>query len=480
MQGEFCLYKKSMSFRFCLVISSLLFLLTSSLILAGRLWAADSGTDAEIKLAAEQQRQPSALRGTFTTDYQFRTTTVDGQRESDNDLYEKLRIDYSRSPETGYEIHLFGTARQDLDGDQDRKYFFPFEDIGDTYSHWWSGQLYEAHIDFNKPTNYISQVRVGRQSGTRDEPIFFDGVAADFIAAGKLNVTVYGGVAVHFYEVNDNWGSDYLGGAGLDYSPFRKTMLSLDYLYVHDKRDPFLGSDQNDELISLKAWQQFGAFLRTIAAYRQLNNEPRDIKVRAIQAFSGIDVDLSLTYFRQFREQKELSNELSLYYDVIGTSDPFQSFDIKIRKFFGRHYALDLGYFTRDLIKDYQESAFNRKYRRAFVVFDMTDVFVEGLSFAILGEYWNTENKTEYTSAGLDATYRFKKEKKSASIALGTYYSLYKYDYYNLLGEREDVQTYYIKTKIPLSRATTMNARYEYEDSIENYHVLKIGVAYDF
>lgn len=428
----------------------------------------------------EETTNASFLMGTFTTNYQFRTTKVDGHRESDNDLYEKLRVDYSGNPEKGFEIHLFGTARQDLDGDQDRSDFFPFEDIGDTYDTWWSGKLYEAHIDFNNPLSYISQVRVGRQSGTRDEPVFFDGIAADFTASEKLKMTLYGGVAVHFYELNDDWGSDYLGGAGLDYSPFRKTMLSLDYLHVHDERDPFLGADQNDDLLSLKAWQQFGAFFRTMAAYRQLNNEPRDIKVRAVQAFSSLDVDLSLAYFKQFREQKELSNELSLYYDVIGTSDPYQSFDIKIRKFFGRRYALDLGYFTRDLVSDYQESAFNRKYQRAFVVFDMADVFADGLSFALTGEYWDTENKTEYNSAGLDATYRFKKEKKSGNIALGTYYSLYKYDYYTLLGEREDVQTYYVKTKMPLGKATTMNARYEYEDSIENYHVLRVGIAYDF
>ncbi|HAJ92478.1 MAG TPA: hypothetical protein DCO71_07695, partial [Gammaproteobacteria bacterium] len=86
----------------------------------------------------------------------------------------------------------------------------------------------------------------------------------------------------------------------------------------------------------------------------------------------------------------------------------------------------------------------------------------------------------EYTSGGLDAEYRLKRGRNSTKIIAGTYYSLYKYDYYILLGEREHVQTYYLKTKMPIGMGLTMNARYEYEDSIEDYHTLKVGVRYDF
>ena len=56
---------------------------------------------------------------------------------------------------------------------------------------------------------------------------------------------------------------------------------------------------------------------------------------------------MSVGYFRQFRTQNELSNELSLFFDVIGRSAPYENYDIRIRKFFAGFLAFDLGYFKR-------------------------------------------------------------------------------------------------------------------------------------
>ena len=428
---------------------------------------------------AEPPREPFRLKGSFSADYQFRTTEVSGDRVSDNDLYEKLRLDSIGSPAKGYEFHLLATARQDLDGDQNETGFFPFEDIGDTYDTSWRGYVYEGHIDLNNPLPHVTQLRFGRQAGAAEEPVFFDGLVADLTVTHNLNLTVYGGASVHHYELEYDWGSDTLGGARIEYFPFRRTKLSLDYLYVDDERDLILGTDQQNDLLSFKVHQRLGPSLRTMAGFRYLDDEPRDMKVRAIKSFLDAGMELSLTYFRQSREQNELSNELSPFYDVMGTSDPFESIDMKLRKFFGRRYTLDLGYFHRDLIKDREENAFNRQYERAFAMFGINDVFSERMSLAITGEYWETGD-TEYTSGGLDAEYRLKRGQKSTKIIAGTYYSLYKYDYYILLGEREHVQTYYLKTKMPLGMGLTMNARYEYEDSIEDYHTLKVGVRYDF
>ncbi|HAK60033.1 MAG TPA: hypothetical protein DCO77_06560 [Nitrospiraceae bacterium] len=427
----------------------------------------------------DQSPPASFLTGTFSTHYRYRTTRLSGDQVNDHDLLEQLRIDYATPRESTYEIHFLATSAQDLDGDQDHRDFFPFEDISDARDTWWSGYLYEAHVDMNYLLPALTQLRIGRQSGTRDEPVFFDGIAADMAVTRRLNLTVYGGTAVHFHELDDDWGSDTLAGAGLDYFPFRKTRLSVDYLYARDKRESALATDQEDDLTSIKIRQHFSPFLRAMAALRHVNGESRDVKARAIKAFPSMDMEFNLTYFRQFRTQNELSNELASYYDVLGQSDPFQSIDVKIRKFLGPRFAIDLGYFARELINNQVESAFNREYQRAFVVFDAMDVFYDGLSLSLIGESWETSDR-EYAAAGFDARYRRKKDKKSATINVGTYFSLYKYDYYFQLGEREAVRTFYVNGKMPLSAALSVRARYEYEDSIENYHSLKIGMGYDF
>jgi hypothetical protein len=476
-RGNIVNIKHSLLHHIFFVSLSLLFVLP--LVLPCRLWADYERPDSENIVQREESETTFRMKGSFSTKYVYRTAAFSGTHVNDSDLFEQLRFDVTAPKKMDCEFHFLGTAREDMGNTQNQQGFFPLEDIGDTYTSKVIGFVYDAHLDINNLLPYLPQVRIGRQSGTRDEPVFFDGVAADVAVAQRLNLTVYGGAAVHFYELNNTYGSDTLAGAGIDYSPFNSTMLSLDYLDVHDERDPFLGADQHDQQYSIAVRQRFTPFLRAMARYRYLNSEPRDVKVRAIKTFPEADLEVSMSYFRQFRTQNELSNELSPYFDVLGQSVPFQSYDVKVRKMFGPHYALDIGYFQRALVEAGEESAFNRDYKRAFTVFEMGDLFYDGLTFSLIGDYWDATGRKS-TSAGFDAEYKFKNKMKKAKIGIGTYYSLYKYDYYILLGEQQKVRTYYLNGTVPLTKGLFVTAKYEYEQSIENYQTFKIGMRYDF
>ncbi len=422
----------------------------------------------------------AVIRGSFSTQYAFRMAALSGSRDTDNDLHERLRVDvYSPQRDAGYELHFFASASQDLDGERNRTGFFPLEDINDARASWFSGYVYEAHYDLNRPLSFVTQLRIGRQAGTRDDPLFFDGIAVDLSLGSLVNLTAYGGASVHFYEVDQDWGSDLLGGAGIDIYPFRSTMLSLDYLHTEDERNLLGASDQSDELLSVRLRQRLGLFTRTMAAYRTLNGDPRDVKARIQQSFPSADIELSFTWFRQFRQQNELSNELSPYFDILGSSFPYQTYDAKIRKAFGSSVAVDIGYYKRELTGERAENAFNREYERAFAVLQLSDVVKKGLSFSLTGDRWETLDR-EFSSAGFDAEYRFGTDRRKTRLNAGTYYSLYKFDYYLLLGEREKVRTYYIKGRTPLTASMSVDVSYEYEDSIENYSVARMGMRYDF
>ncbi len=428
--------------------------------------------------------EPPKTAGQFSVDgyisakYVYRSTTLSNERLSDQDLFTDLRLDVARPEQDRYEFHFFGTARSDLDGESDRKDYYPFEDIGNARSSRSAGYLYEAHIDVNRPLAYVTQVRVGRQSGTRDEPVFFDGLAADIKAARTLNLAVYGGAAVHFYEIANRWGDDTLAGAGVDYTPFTSGGLSLDYLSARDERELFSFTDQNDELYAVKLWYRFSPGLKATVKYRGINSESRDANARVIGVIPGIDLEVSANYFRQSHTQNELTNEFSSYYDILGQSHPYQSYDIKARKLFGARYAVDLGYYKRSLLKDLQQGAFNREYERTFVDFEIADALTDGLSFMLIGELWKSV-ANEFSSGGLDVGYALPK-KKNAKLSAGTYYSLYKYDYYTALGERDHVRTYYINGKYPFSGKYSANAGYEYETGLERFQTVKLGIRYDF
>jgi hypothetical protein len=443
------------------------------------LFAADAGVSGDIVSAPSVSTSPFGIQGYLSGKFVSRTARFSGEKIHDDDIFSDLRLDVSRPTDSPYEFHFFGTLRDDLSSDRNRTTFSPFEDIGDTYGSAVHGYLYEAHLDLNRPFAKVSQIRIGRQDGTRGEPIFFDGLAADIGLAPHLAATVFGGVAVHFYELDSHWGDDGLGGLGIDYFPLVGTLVNMDYLYVTDKREIFDTTTQRDQLISLRINQRFTPNLRATAKVRYLNGDSRDLKLTAAAALPDMDFEIILAYVSQFHTQNEQSNELSPYFDVLGPSYPYQSYDARVRKFFGKHLTIDLGYFHRSLVHAGQENAFNRPFNRTYAVFDLMDLFIDRVSVSLTGEHWKSGDR-DFQSAGFDIGYAFKAGRRSPKINAGSYYSLYKYDYYILLGERTNVTTYYVKLLLPFAQRYSINGSYEYENGLEEYQTAKLGIRYDF
>ena len=455
--------------------------LSVSLLGAGSLLA---GTSSQTLSLAGQSVAESqvAVDGYLSTRYVYRsTTTTDAAKLteatiSDQDIFGELRFDITMPKSNLFEFHFLGTLRKDLDGNSDLTGHYPLEDIGNTYRTESHGYLYDAHLGINDLLPYLTQVRIGRQAGLRDEPVFFDGLAADIHMSSLLNFTLYGGVAARFYETDTHWGNDTLGGAGLDITPAQFTKFSLDYLTIKSALSTTI--DHQDKMASLKLWQSIGSFLKASVKYRYLNSDPRDVSVRLVGTIAPADMELNLNYFKQFRVENVVATELSLYSNVLGQSSPYQSYDVKLRQLMGTHFAVDLGYFKRTLQEESQASAFDRDFSRAFMLFEIMDLPMDRVSFTLTGEQWSTKGR-KFNSSGLDIGYRFK-NMKNASVNAGTYYSLYKYDYYNELGLRENILTYYLSGKVPLGLGVSMNGSYEFEDSLEKYQMFKLGMRYDF
>jgi hypothetical protein len=421
----------------------------------------------------------TSVNGYFSARYIYRTATFPDGRVSDQDAFADLRIDVTRPKDDRYEFHFLGSVRSDLDGNQNVNTFNPLEDIGDTYGTRLIGNVYEANVVMNEPLQHLTRVRIGRQSGARDEPVFFDGIAMD-LGNEKVNLTLYGGAAINFFEIDRQWGDDTLEGAGIDYRPLPSTGMSADFLVVKDKRSfTAAGDTVQDRMVSLKLWQRFEPFARLTAKYRLLDGDPRDLSLKAVTTWQAVDLDASVNYFRQFRTQNELSNELSLFYDVIGRSAPYQSYDIKVRKFFADRVAMDLGYFKRELLDTADEGPFNKEYKRMFLDVEVMDLFMNNLSGTVLVEQWESQGRS-YDAVGADLSYKIKRNKKEARVSIGTNYSLYKYDYYTELGVREQVRTWYLSGKYPLKDGFSVNGAYEYEHSFETYQTLRLGMRYDF
>ena len=463
--------------RLSLFLLAMMF--TASIVPAAPAFAASVSKSSDTKTAAIDV--PSvAVTGYFSARYIFRTAaTASGDIARDQDVYSELRID-ATAPKSGrYEFHFMGNVRNDLDGNRDLHTYYPLEDIGDTGPDHTIGYLYEAHFDVNNPFSRVTQIRMGRQAGTRDEQVFFDGIAMDIRPASFLKVTLYGGFAVNLFEINRSESDDTLAGAGLDIAAGNDTGISLDYLTIKDKRDYLEMSDVQDKLFSFKVWQRFTPYVKATARFRYQNSEARDLSVRLLGTFPKAGTEVSANYLRQFSTQEQQSNPLSPFVDVVGPSDPFQTYEVKVRQFFGKRYAVDLLYSQRVLIGDAQSSTFNREYSRSAAGFEVGDLFFRNLTLSLTGDQWKSQDRSS-TAAGADIGYAFGKKGALTKINAGTYYSMYKYDYYLQVQERDDVRTYYLNMKVPVAKQVVLNFSYEYETSLEDFQTIKVGIRYDF
>ena len=220
---------------------------------------------------ALERTSPTTVDGSLSLRYTFRTAELaTDERIQDQDVFTDLRLDVTRSNSRPYEFHFLGSLRSDLDGDHNVKTFFPFEDINNTHKGRTTGTVYEAYAVLKNDTRPDTRARVGRQAGTRDEAVYFDGIAADIgMAGGRANLTLYGGIAVSFYEVDGHWGDDTLEGVGIDFRPLASTGISADYLVVRDRPGELPAAGlEHDRMTALKIWHRFAPASRVSAAYR--------------------------------------------------------------------------------------------------------------------------------------------------------------------------------------------------------------------
>jgi len=398
----------------------------------------------------------------------------------DRDVYFQMRLDALLGQDHPYEFHAHGAARRDLDGGSSQTGYTPLEDIGDTGTGTWRGSLYEAHLDLNYPLGNLTQLRLGRQPVTREAFLYFDGVGADLRLTSHLEAALYGGAPVRFYELapaNGQPARDSMGGLGLDYALGALNRVTLDYLRVRDQRDPL--GETRDTLVALGWQQRLSATCKMNVRARGINGETRDVRLRSLGSVFTDALVFSLSYFRQMRPQNEVGTDLPVFTPILGQTEPFHSLDLKLRASLNDTVALDAGLLRREVLDPALEGPLNRSFARQFLVLDVDHLFFSGLSLSLTGERWSSRERS-VTAGGFDLGYRNGARKEALRINVGSYYSLYKYDYYVLLGERSLARTYYAKVKVPAGAGFSVEGQYEYERAKGAYRTARAGVRYDY
>jgi hypothetical protein len=420
--------------------------------------------------AAEGPATPAGdLHGYVAARYRGRATDDD----QDHELRTVLALDYVPAAGRGLEAHLLARADADLDGHDDGI----FSGLDDTYDGSVVTKLYTAFLDvpLGDPARPLGTLRLGRQTDVElPEVVRLDGLSFRSRPQGEraLAFGLYGGIPVHLYESSSSGDLGY--GSYVEGLPWAGGRARLDWLHLEDEQR--FGT-QRDDLLGLTLWQRLARAGWMEGRFTVLEGEERDLDLRAQLQEPRSGTLAGLRYHELLETQLVNALELDPFSEQLLEYHPYRELGADVSRPFGRHLDLELGLGLRRVSDDDDVGDFNRDWQRLYATGTLSDWLAEGLALGLTAERWDDEAENDTSAFGADLTLD---RGRGWRASLGSYYALYKYRLLEL-EEKEDVQTYYLRTARDVGTRLTLELLYEFEDDdLETYHLLTFGGTWRF
>jgi hypothetical protein len=428
------------------------------------------GSGAPARADASVARASRPLHGSLSMRHRARATGG----EQDHDLWAVLALDYADSARPWITGHVLGRLDVQLDGHEDDGSIF--HDLDDTYDGSLVGRLYEAYVDLALPrTGQASgTLRIGRQSDPRlPEVLHLDGLSwhSRPLGAKEVELGLYGGVPVHWYESSAE--GDRAFGSFAEARPWRGGRARIDWMHLEDelRLGPF-----RDDLLGLGLWQALAQRWLLEGQYTRLEGEDRDLRLRTQYTGPDSKTVARLDYYELRETQTAQALELDPFSEALQEYFPFRQAGLRISRSLAEHAVVEVGFDLRRLKDQEDVGEFNREWERTFVSLTLRDLATDGLSLSLSGDEWNGDGR-DIRSLGADLTFS---AEPAWSASIGTYYSLFKYELFDV-GERDDVRTYYVRGTRRCSEQLDLQVSYEFEDDdLEQYHILRWGGLWRF
>jgi hypothetical protein len=419
---------------------------------------------------ADSTGLPDWIHGSLTMRYRGRWN--DGGH--DNDLGGILALDLADPNSSRISGHFQGRVDADLDGKDSND---GLGSLDDTYDRSVVSKIYLAYADVAVGANAESRdgtLRVGRQSDPRlPEVVRLDGLSYSTAPLGKNEVELglYGGVPVHLYDSSREGDSAF--GTYLEGIPWKGGRARFDWMHLEDEN--VLGAGE-DDLLVLSAWQELTQHARFEGVYSNLEGDPRDLRLRALFDDPETQTNLRLGYYQLLTAQKALVTELDPFYEQLLEYEPYRETNFNLSHAFGAHTIVDAGFDLRRVSESGDVGEFNRNWQRFYATATFSDVAAKGLAFALTADRWDDSSR-DINTFGADVSYSVEKQWRAS---VGSYFSMYKYDFLEL-AERDDVRTYYLRTTYDLTARTELEFLYEFEDAdLDTFQTVRVGARWRF
>lgn len=426
---------------------------------------------------AEEGSPPGAgwqLQGTLRLDYRSRSSVRGG--EDDADLLGSGHLRAALRDEEGAEqmaLVVDGLLTWDADGFSapDQSYF----GLQETFPDRFHGFLYEGYVESRALVEGLS-FRVGRQEVTREDALWFDGGSVEVAAAPALTFLAYGGIPVHFYESRRQ--GDALAGLGGRWKVDPRLELGLDGIHVRDEVTGLDGTRfQTRENLSIASatWRPLDQTLLQGSA-SWVGDRARRQEVSGHWVSPAADWRVRLRVRHQEDYGEAVPTEFSPLAAVLGDVAPYWLGSLGVQHDLSRTVSVDAGYQVRALDNLSDERAFNREYRRWYVLFGIQDLFVDTLSAGLHTDVWESDTG-HITTAGGSLTW---KPSERLRLEGGTDYMLYRFDWFSGR-EYVDDRQYFLRARFRLTEVTSFRARIAQDRSqFGTDHVLDFGLSLDF
>ena len=127
---------------------------------------------------------------------------------------------------------------------------------------------------------------------------------------------------------------------------------------------------------------------------------------------------------------------------------------------------------------DDDESQFNHSFYHAYIASSVENLFLNGLQLTLQGDIWQQNNKNindeMIITGGGEMAYEISRK---ARFRLGSFYTLYKYDYYEDDDENTDVYTIFSDARYVFTNQIYIACKYELDiyDIYEHRFTLTTG-----
>ena len=417
----------------------------------------------------EESPFPDWMHGSLSVRYRARS---DGD-DQDHDVRGVLALDLADPRVRGMSGHLLARVDVDLEGLDEGEIF---EDLADTYDQSVVSKVYLAYADvaLDAEAGESPTLRVGRQNDPLlPEVLYLDGVSYFSRPMGEKDVAfgVYGGIPVHFYESSSE--GDRAWGTFVEGHPWAGGRARFDWMHLEDEE--VLGEGE-DDLLSLGVWQELAKSWRLEGEYTHLEGDPRDLSLRAFYTDPDATTIVRAGYHELLEPQAALVTELDPFFEQLLEYEPFRQTNLVVSQAFGDHAIVDAGVDLRRVSDSDDVGEFNRDWERYYATASFVDVSAKGVGMSFTVDRWDDDDR-DVSSLGADLSYD---SEDRWDGAIGTYYSLYKYQFLEL-DEREDVRTYYLRASRELSKRLDLELLYEFEDDdFDTYHTLRLGALWQF